>query len=58
MAFQESVEVQRFSLILAGEARIWYESLRPIAVDWNSLKTQFRKQYSRIGNTRGQLFYV
>ena len=44
-AFQESVKVQRFCLILVGEARLWYESLRPIALDWNGLQNQFRKQY-------------
>ena len=33
-AFQEGVQVQCFSLTLVGEARLWYESLRPINVDW------------------------
>ena len=32
--FQEGVKVHRFSLTLVGEARLWYESLRPINVDW------------------------
>ena len=39
-AFQEGVKVQRFCLTLVGEARLWYESLRPIAVDWNDLHAQ------------------
>ena len=31
--FPEGVKVQRFCLTLVGEARLWYESLRPINVD-------------------------
>ena len=59
-AFPESVKVQRFCLTLVGEARLWYESLRTItiAVDWNGLQDQFRQQYSKIGNTREQLFHA
>ena len=39
---------------------MWHEllRLRPIALDWNGLQNQFRQQYSKIGNTREQLFYV
>ena len=32
--------------------------MRPIAVDWQGLQDQFRKQYSEIGNTREQLFHA
>ena len=56
--FPECVKVQRFCLILVGEARLWYESLRTIALDWNGLQNQFRHQCSKIGNTREQLFPV
>ena len=28
--FPDQVKVQRFCLTLVGEARLWYESLRPI----------------------------
>ena len=31
--FPEQVKVQRFCLTLIGEARLWYESLRPIAIN-------------------------
>ena len=55
--FPEGVKVQGFCLSFVGEARLWYESLRPIALDWNGLQTQFRQQYSEKGNTREQLFY-
>ena len=34
-AFQEGAKVQRFCLKLVEEARLWYESLKPIALDWN-----------------------
>ena len=57
-AFQEGVKVQCFCLTLGGEAKLWYELLRPINVDWNWLQNQFRQQYSKIGNTREQLFHA
>ena len=57
-AFPESFKVQRFCSTLVGEARLWYESLRPLVLDWNGLQTQLRQQYSKIGNTGLQLFHV
>ena len=51
-------QLGRFCLTLVGEARLWYESLQPIANDWPALQDQFRQQYSKIGNTREQLFYA
>ena len=56
--FQDNVKVQRFCLTLTGEGRLWYESLRPINIDWLGLKNIFRQQYSKIGNTREQLFHA
>ena len=50
----QKVSKSRFCLTLVGEARLWYESLRHIALDWNGLQDQFRQQYSKIGNTREQ----
>ena len=50
--------VQRFCLMLTGEARLWYKSLRPMNVDWTELQNSFRQQYSKIGNTREQLFHA
>ena len=41
-----------------GEARLWYESLRPIVVDWIGLQDYFRQQYSKFGNMQEQLFHV
>ena len=56
--FPEQVKVQWFCLTLIGEARIWYELLRPINVDWVDLQNIFRQQYSKIDNTRVQLFHA
>ena len=36
-AFPEGVKVQRLCLTLVGETRLWYESLRPINVNWLGL---------------------
>ena len=54
----EGIKVNRFCLTLVGEARLWYESLQPINVDWQGLQNLFRQQYSKIGNTREQLFHA
>ena len=57
-AFSKGVKVQRFFLTLVGEARLRYESLRLIAVNWKGLQDQSRQQYSKIGNTREQLLHA
>ena len=54
--FQDHVKVQRFCLTLTGKDRLWYESLGLINTDWVRLQNTFRQQYSKIGNTREQLF--
>ena len=51
-AFPEGVKVQRFFFTLVRDTRLWYDSLRPTALDENGLQNQFRKQYSKIGKTR------
>ena len=56
--FVDGVNVQRFCLTLLGEARLWYQSLKPINVDWQGLQNLFRQQYSNIGNIREQFFPV
>ena len=55
--FIEDVKVQRFCLTLL-EARLWHHSLEHTNVDWQGLQNLFRQQYSKIGNTREQLFHV
>ena len=39
--FPEDIKVRRFCLTLMGEARLWYESLKPIDMDWSALQTRF-----------------
>ena len=56
--FIEGVKVQRFCLTLLCEARVRCQSLQPINVDWQGLQNLFRQIYSKIGNTREQLFHV
>ena len=56
--FQDNVKVQGFCVTLTGEAKLWYESLRLINVDWLGLQNIFRQQYSKTGNTRQQLFHA
>ena len=38
--FPEEAKVQRFCLTLTGEARLWYETLRPIEIDWMALQVK------------------
>ena len=56
--FPEDIKVRRFCLTLMGEARLWYESLKPIDMDWNALQTCFRLQYSKFGSSREQYFHI
>ena len=49
--FPEVTKVQKFCLTLTRETRLWYESLRPIVVDWTWLQECFRQQCSKFGNT-------
>ena len=56
--FVDGVKVQRFCLTLLGEARLWYQSLEPINVDWPGLQNLFRQKYSKISNTKEQLFHA
>ena len=37
---------------------MWYQSLEPINAHWQELQNLFRQQYSKIGNTREQLFHA
>ena len=56
--FPEAVKVQRFCLTLVGEARNWYATLELLVMTWPELQNLFRWQYSKIGNTREQLFHT
>ena len=55
----EDIKVQRFYLILLGEARLWYQSLEPLEdTTWAQCKTYLDKRYSKLGNTHKQLFHA
>ena len=56
--FPEDTKVGRFCLTLTGKARLWYESIRTIEMDWNVLQESFRQQYSKFGSSREQYFHV
>ena len=56
--FPDDTKIRRFCLTLIGEARLWYESLRPIEMDWNALQEFFRQQYLKFGSSREQYFHV
>ena len=56
--FIDGVKVQRFCLTLLGGVRLWYQSLEPINADWQEIQNLLRQQYSKIGNTREQLFHT
>ena len=49
--FVDGVKVQRFCLILLGEARLWFQSLELVNVDCPELQNLFRQRYSKVGNT-------
>ena len=57
--FEEDIRVQRFCLTLLGEARLWYQSLEPLEnTTWAQLQNLFRQRYSKLDNTREQLFHA
>ena len=56
--FLDATKVQWFCLTISSEARLWYETLRPVEVDWTGLQEHLRQQYSKFGNTREQLFHM
>ena len=56
--FLEDTKVRRFCLTLTGEARLWYESIRPIEMDWEALQECIIHQYSTFGSSREQYFHM
>ena len=46
-AFPEGAKVQRFCLTLVGEARLRYEPLKPIALDWKALQISLDNNIQR-----------
>ena len=56
--FPEDTKVRKLCLTLTGEARLWYESIRPIDQDWPVLQECFRQQHSKFHSLREQYFCV
>ena len=52
----DGVKVQRFCLTLLDEARLWYQSLEPINVDWQGLQNLFMQQYSKLVTPENNYF--
>ena len=56
--FPEDTKVRGFCLTLTGKARLWYESIRPIEMDWEALQEHFRHQYSKFGSLSEKYFHL
>ena len=56
--FPNDQKVRRFCLTLTGKARLWYETIRHVNLDWPMMQKCFRQQYSKFDNTREQYFHI
>ena len=56
--FPADQKVRSSCLTLTGEARLWYETLGAVQLDWEALQGCFQQQYSKFGNTREQYFHA
>ena len=56
--FPDDTKVRRFCLSLTGEAILWYESIRPIEMDLDTLQECFRQQYIKFGSLGENYFHV
>ena len=56
--FPDDQKVRRFCLTLTSEARLWYETIRNVNLDWPAMQKHFRQQYSKFGNTREWYFHI
>ena len=54
--FPDDTKVRRFCLTLIGEVRLWYESLRPIEMDWDALQECLRQQYQSSAVSGNNIF--
>ena len=43
--FSDDKKVRRFCLPLTGEARLWYETIRQVQLDWPAMQECFSQQY-------------
>ena len=56
--FPDDQKVRRFCLTLMGGARLCYETLGTVQLDWQTLRDCFHQQYSKFGSTREQYFHA
>ena len=56
--FPADQKVRRSCLTLMGEARLWYEALGTVQLDWETLQDHFWQWYSKFGNTQEQYFHA
>ena len=56
--FPGDQKVRRFCLTLTGKARLWYETIRQVQLDWPMMQEHFRQQYSKFGSKRQQYFHI
>ena len=50
--FLDDQKGRRLCLSLMGEARLWYETLGTVQLDWQTLQDHFCQQYSKFDSTR------
>ena len=56
--FSDDQKVRILCLTLMGEARLWYETLGAVQLDWQALGNCFHQQYSKFGSTREQYIHA
>ena len=54
--FLNDQKVRRFCFTLTSKARLYYETIRNVNLDWPTMQEHFKQQYSKFGNTREQYF--
>ena len=52
----EDTKCSMFCFTLGVDAHLWYESITPVGNDWNNLQRLFHVQFSKLGQTQGELF--
>ena len=54
--FPQDTKVRRFCLPLTGEARLLYETLRPIQIDWDALQECFGNSIQNLAALENSIF--
>ena len=56
--FPDDEKVRRFCLTFMGEARLRYQTLGRVQLDWETLRDCFCQWYSKFGSTGEQNFHA